>query len=261
MYHDGTVKAYKSFGLWTRKEKKIFTRRRFGRTSLILGALGAFLISFSLLFVAVQVTGKAVQADDPALQQPKNHILHLTVPRMKRVNNLPVYTGPAGDKKLLDASALHLESTGFPWDKEANTYIAGHRLGYPRTDSFLIFYDLSKVRKGDVIRLTDADGRRYIYRVFHIFVTKPDNLGVTKPPDGENIVSLQTCTLPNYKKRLIVQGKLVKTEGPAKASNKPIHKPANEKSIQEPAHRPNSIHRPARRHRPLHRPLRERRRR
>ncbi len=51
--------------------------------------------------------------------------------------------------------------------------------------------------------------------MFDKFVTGPNDLGVTRPPDGRNIVSLQTCTLPNYKKRLIVQGKLVRVVEPS----------------------------------------------
>lgn len=249
MYHNGTVKTYRSFGLWTRRQKKIFSRRRFGRVNLILSVLGAFLISFSLLFVTVQVTGKAVQANDPDLK-PGNDTMHLTVPSMKRVKNIPVYTGPAGDKKKLDASALHLGNTGFPWDDEANVYIAGHRLGYPRTDSFLVFYDLNRVRKGDVVRLRDADGRRYVYRVFHKFVTGPNDLGVTRPPDGENIVSLQTCTLPNYTKRLIVQGKLIKIEKPLhKSSEKPFHKSPHKSPDKKPSHKfDKRFHKPFHKH-------------
>jgi sortase A len=30
-----------------------------------------------------------------------------------------------------------------------------------------------------------------------------------EPVEGKSLVSLQTCTLPDYEKRLIVQGKLV----------------------------------------------------
>jgi len=40
---------------------------------------------------------------------------------------------------------------------------------------------------------------------------RPDNVEVMEPKDGRSLVSLQTCTLPNYKKRLIVQGELVQT--------------------------------------------------
>ena len=40
-------------------------------------------------------------------------------------------------------------------------------------------------------------------------VVGPDEVSVKRPIKGKSIVTLQTCTLPNYKDRLIVQAKLV----------------------------------------------------
>lgn len=211
MYHGQVVKKYSSFGLWTRKQERRPGRRhrRFGRASRVLGALGAVLICFALVFVTVEVAGKAIYSGNLDSSR-KSQAMRLTVPSMKRVHDVPVYTGASNDKKRLDAGTLHLRDTGFPWEREANVYIAGHRLGYPRTKSFLVFYDLNRMRRGDRMVLEDARGRRYIYRMFDKFVTAPNDLGVKKPPRGENIISLQTCTLPNYSRRLIVQGELVR---------------------------------------------------
>jgi sortase A len=36
---------------------------------------------------------------------------------------------------------------------------------------------------------------------------------VMEPVEGKSLVSLQTCTLPDYEKRLIVQGELVDKSG------------------------------------------------
>jgi sortase A len=88
-------------------------------------------------------------------------------------------------------------------------YIAGHRLGYPNTGSFLVFYDLHKLKDGDNVVLRDADGKRYHYKVFDEFVVEPDRVEVTEPVAGKNVVSLQACTLPDYSKRLVVQAELV----------------------------------------------------
>src|SRR3712207_8448225 len=41
------------------------------------------------------------------------------------------------------------EGTGFPWEQEANVYLAGHRLGYPGYPSFLAFYDIDNLKEGD----------------------------------------------------------------------------------------------------------------
>ncbi|BBL80757.1 hypothetical protein RxyAA322_26110 [Rubrobacter xylanophilus] len=107
-----------------------------------------------------------------------------------------------------------MRGTGFPWQEEANVYIAGHRLGYAGTGSYLQFYGLPKLRRGDEILLRDAEGTTYTYEVFREFVVSPDAVRVMEPLPGRNIVSLQTCTLPDHSHRLVVQGKLVEVTEP-----------------------------------------------
>ncbi|WP_273886767.1 class E sortase [Rubrobacter naiadicus] len=141
---------------------------------------------------------------------PKNDTLRLTIPAMSRVKDAVVPTVPSDDVKALNNHvAIHLKGTGFPWQKTANVYIAGHRLGYVGTKSLLAFYDLGSLKKGDRIYLTDSSGTRYTYRVYREFTVSPTDLGVTRAIPGRNIVTLQTCTLPDYSHRLIVRGKLV----------------------------------------------------
>jgi sortase A len=140
---------------------------------------------------------------------PKSEKLTLTIPTMKRVRDLPVYDGAAGDRGKLASGALHLQDTDFPWEEEANVYIAGHRLGYPRTKSWLVFWNLDKLSRGDRVRLEDAQGRKYVYEVFDKMVVGPKDVSVKEPIEGKNIVTLQTCTLPDYKQRLLVRAELV----------------------------------------------------
>ena len=64
---------------------------------------------------------------------------------------------------------------------------------------------------GDKVYVTDADGTRYTYEVFREFTVGPSNVSVTDSKPGKNIVTLQTCTLPDYSDRLIVQAELVDT--------------------------------------------------
>ena len=71
------------------------------------------------------------------------------------------------------AGALHLDDTGFPWEAGSNVYIAGHRLGYPRTKSWLVFWNLNKLKRGNKIVLKDAKDRRYEYEVFDREVVGP----------------------------------------------------------------------------------------
>jgi sortase A len=45
----------------------------------------------------------------------------------------------------------------------------------------------------------------YTYEVFRKNYVGPTDLSVTEPVPGKDIVTLQTCTLPDYSQRLIVQ--------------------------------------------------------
>src|SRR5215216_6263167 len=123
-----------------------------------------------------------------------------------------VEAGELSAEEVLDPTphkgAVHLGGTDFPWQREANVYILGHRQGYPGTRSHLLFHDLSKLHNGDEVFLIDANGTRYTYEVFREFVAEPYEVQVTQPIPGKSVVSLQSCTLPEYSKRLIVRAEL-----------------------------------------------------
>jgi sortase A len=145
----------------------------------------------------------------PQLKTPESKELRLTVPGMQRVDDVPVYDAPkSGYDRALHDGTLHVGGTGFPWQRNANVYIAGHRVGYPGTKSNLVFWDLNRLQEGDEIFLTNSDGTRYIYRVFDKRIISPNDIRILRPIKGKNIVSLQTCTLPDYSHRLIVRGEL-----------------------------------------------------
>jgi len=173
------------------------------------------LIAPLLILAGLVVMGYSMLIGDPLAtlalftnDTPKNQTMTLTVPDMKRVDEVPVYDAPMNDESALHDGALHVRGTGFPWQRGANVYIAGHRLGFPGTKSYLVFWDLNEVKMGDEVILTDANGTRYTYGVFKKYVVEPSELQVTKPVAGKSIVTLQTCTLPDYKQRLIVQAEL-----------------------------------------------------
>jgi sortase A len=197
------------FESWTRAEettsyRRSRKRRRLGRGTLAM--LGAALILLSAGWVLADVRSVG---DAGAAAPPKSERLTLSIPTLKRVQDIPVYTGDSGDKGKLAAGALHLDDTGFPWQAGSNVYIAGHRLGYPRTKSWLVFWNLNRLESGDRLYLEDADGRRYKYVVFDKEVVEPSDTSVTKPIKGKSIVTLQTCTLPDYKDRFIVRAQRV----------------------------------------------------
>jgi sortase A len=192
--------------------------------SLTMIAAGVALIAS--FFLAGSLNSAATNSEDPggfnvpkldtadggATSGPKDKTLKLTIPRMSQLENDPVPTVPGTNVQALGShAAIHLAGTGFPWDEEANVYLAGHRLGYPRTDSFLAFFDLNNLEAGDKIYITDANGTKYTYEVFKEFTVSPTDLSVTQSEPDKNILTLQTCTLPDYSQRLIVQAELVET--------------------------------------------------
>jgi sortase A len=153
---------------------------------------------------------REVSEEDAVAPIPEDKTLRITVPDMARVEDAVVPYASGSDEESLRAnSAIHLAGTGFPWEREANVYVAGHRLGYPNTGSFLAFFDLNELENGDEVIVTDSEGRDYTYRVFKSFIVDPTDVSVTEPVEGKNIVTLQTCTLPDYSQRLIVQAEKV----------------------------------------------------
>jgi sortase A len=192
--------------------------------SLVMIAAGAALIAAFLL--AGGLNSAATNSSDPgsfnvprldtddgaATSGPKNKTLKLTIPEMNQIKDDTIPTVSGTDMQTLgNHAAIHLAGTGFPWEDEANVYMAGHRLGYPRTPSFLAFFDLNKLEQGDEIYVTDANGTKYTYTVFKQFTVSPTDLSVTDAVPGKNVLTLQTCTLPDYSQRLIVQAELIDT--------------------------------------------------
>lgn len=171
---------------------------------------GLVLLTFGFGFLLLELRGP-VSGEVSTDQTDQTTALRLTIPEMKRVDGVPVATAPVGDEAALRQGAVRLAGTGLPSQREPNVYISGHRLGYPGTGSFLVFRDLNRLRTGDIVLLRDAGGKRYSYRVFDRRVVGPGALSVTEPVEGRNIVSLQTCTLPDYRQRLVVRAELVQT--------------------------------------------------
>jgi sortase A len=123
---------------------------------------------------------------------PSDPTTYLTVPR------LGVYGHTVRNdtsEEALDLGAIKIPETGFPWQEgDTNTYIAGHRIGWPGTESYYQFYNLPAMQQGDEVILEDSNGTVYTYRVTEIFAVKPSDYWVTKPVPGRDVISLQTCT-------------------------------------------------------------------
>ena len=110
--------------------------------------------------------------------------------------------------EALDRGVIHIPQTPMPWEEEReqkNVYLAGHRLGYEGTGSRMVFYNLDKLKKGDSVVLEDSLGVPYEYVVSEVFVAEPDAEWVMDPLRGQDMVTLQTCTMPDFRNRLIVR--------------------------------------------------------
>ncbi|CAA9479682.1 MAG: hypothetical protein AVDCRST_MAG05-1198, partial [uncultured Rubrobacteraceae bacterium] len=98
-------------------------------------------------FAAVEssASSAASPAPSPLAAAPDDRALRITVPGMARVERVPVVSSHPSDEAALRRAALHVEGTGFPWQRGSNTYIAGHRLGFPGTASDRLFWDLDRL--------------------------------------------------------------------------------------------------------------------
>jgi len=150
---------------------------------------------------------KQKASTEPNIPTPPNDGLYLTVPKIGRQDD---YVANTDDSAAMDQGAIKLPASGFPWQPNANTYIAAHVLGYAGTGSYLQFANLPNMSYGDKIYLTDSNGTTYTYEVTEILTVTPNDSWVTGPVAGKDIVSLQTCVNPPaYDLRLIVRGERV----------------------------------------------------
>ncbi len=130
---------------------------------------------------------------EPEAAIPSDTTMYLTIPKLG-LQDIPVLEGSS--EAVLSQGVGHLPGTGYPWVEGSNTYIAGHRLGYPGTVSDHVFWDLPSLVAGDEVILEDSLGQTYTYRVSEILEVDPNDLSVTGST-GRDIVSLQTC-IENY---------------------------------------------------------------
>ncbi len=137
--------------------------------------------------VKVPVPDKA--SGSASASAPADTMMYLSVPAMG-ISDIPVVEGTS--EASLSQGAGHVTGTGYPWVPGSNTYIAGHRIGYPGTPSDHVFWNLPKLGQGDQIVLTDSNGTTYTYAVSEIFEVLPTDLSVTAATGGD-VVSLQTC--------------------------------------------------------------------
>ena len=163
---------------------------------------------------SASASAPASQSPSAPAAAPAGTAMSLSVPAMG-ISDIPVVEGTS--EASLSQGAGHVPGTGYPWVPGSNTYIAGHRIGYPGTPSDHVFWNLPKLGQGDEIILTDSNGTTYAYAVSQILEVAPTDLSVTAPT-GSDVVSLQTCIEdygdywtpgPNWLVRYVVQAERV----------------------------------------------------
>ncbi len=132
--------------------------------------------------------------ETPVAPVPATDDLWATIPSLGIYD---AYVTNSDAESALDYGLTKRTDTGFPWQDDANTYIVGHRLGWPGTGSYHIFYDLPLMDYGDKVYLYDDNGTTYTYEVTAFYEVVPSETWVTKPVPGKPMVSLQTC-IENY---------------------------------------------------------------
>jgi len=133
---------------------------------------------------------RAVPEPAPAAPvAPADTTMYLSVPKMG-IYDIPVVEGTT--ESSLSVGAGHYSGSGYPWVSGSNTYIAGHRIGYPGTASDHVFWNLPNLVAGDEVLVTDSNGQTYTYAVSEILEVPITDLSVTAPV-GRDVVSLQTC--------------------------------------------------------------------
>lgn len=154
----------------------------------------------------------------PPIPKPATNDLWMDIPALGLNDN---YIANDSSAAAMDAGAIKLPDSGFPWQKGANTYIAAHRLGWPGTASDHQFYNLVNMQLGDKVYLYDANGTVYTYEVTGFKEVLPTETWVTAPQAGRDMISLQTCienygdywTMgPNWYVRYVVQAERVSVD-------------------------------------------------
>lgn len=116
--------------------------------------------------------------------------------------DLPIYHGTSAE--VLERGIGHLAASSFPIGGEStNAVLTGHT----GLSSAKLFTDLTEMKKGDLFFIHVLD-KKLAYRVDRITVVKPDDTRNLQIIDGEDHVTLLTCTPYGVNDhRLLVRGK------------------------------------------------------
>jgi sortase A len=126
----------------------------------------------------------------PPIPQPATNDLWMDIPALGLNDN---YIANSESTAAMDAGAIKLPSSAFPWQNDANTYIAAHRLGWPGRRATTSSTTCPNLALGDKIYLYDDNLTVYTYEVTGFKEVLPTENYVTAPQAGRDMISLQTC--------------------------------------------------------------------
>lgn len=121
--------------------------------------------------------------------------------------SLPIYHGTS--KEVLESGAGHLQNTSLPIGGEStHSVITGHT----GLSSAKLFTDLNLIDENDVFYI-NVLGKRLAYKVCKVYVVKPDETKTLRVYEGEDFVTLITCTPYGVNShRLLVRGTRIEEE-------------------------------------------------
>lgn len=116
--------------------------------------------------------------------------------------DLPIYHGTSAE--VLERGIGHLAASSFPIGGESTHAVL---TGHTGLSSAKLFTDLTEMKKGDLFFIYVLD-KKLAYRVDRITVVKPEDTRNLQIIDGEDHVTLLTCTPYGVNDhRLLVRGK------------------------------------------------------
>ena len=116
--------------------------------------------------------------------------------------DLPIYHGTSGE--VLERGIGHLAASSFPVGGESTHAVL---TGHTGLSSAKLFTDLTEMKKGDLFFIHVLD-QKLAYRVDQITIVKPEDTRNLQIIDGEDHVTLLTCTPYGVNDhRLLVRGK------------------------------------------------------
>ena len=116
--------------------------------------------------------------------------------------DLPIYHGTS--EEVLERGIGHLAASSFPIGGESTHAVL---TGHTGLSSAKLFTDLTEMKKGDLFFIHVLD-KKLAYRVDRITVVKPEDTRNLQIIDGEDHVTLLTCTPYGVNDhRLLVRGK------------------------------------------------------